>query len=238
MEQILWQAKPAPQKSSALRAAFPATAPVLTGYLCLGAAFGILLRTAGYGLPWAFFMSIICCCGSMQFVGVSLLTAAFDPFQALLISIMVNARHAFYGLSLLEKYRGAGLARPFLIFGLTDETFSLVSTIDPPEGVSGKKFYFWITLLDYLYWIAGCALGNAVGSLLTFDTTGLDFTLTALLIVLLLEQVKKKENRAAGVLGMLCTAVSLAVLGADHFLIPAMILLLLVLLGGRKKLCT
>lgn len=224
-------------RSAALRAAFPATIPVMTGYLCLGAAFGILLRTAGYGIGWSITMSMICYCGSMQFVGVSLLTAAFDPFQALLMSVMVNARHAFYGLSMLEKYRGTGPVRPVLISTLTDETFSLVSTLEPPEGVARRDFYFWISLLDYLYWQVGCTLGNAVGGLLTFDTTGLDFTLTALFIVLLLEQVKKKENRAVGIIGMVCTAASLAVFGPDNFLIPAMILLLAVLLGGRKKLC-
>ena len=224
-------------RSAALRAAFPATVPVMTGYLCLGAAFGILLRTAGYGIGWSIAMSMICYCGSMQFVGVSLLTAAFDPFQALLMSVMVNARHAFYGLSMLEKYRGTGPVRPVLICTLTDETFSLVSTLEPPEGVARRDFYFWISLLDYLYWQVGCTLGNAVGGLLTFDTTGLDFTLTALFIVLLLEQVKKKENRAAGIIGLVCTAASLAVFGPDNFLIPAMILLLAVLLGGRKRLC-
>lgn len=224
-------------RSAALRAAFPATVPVMTGYLCLGAAFGILLRTAGYGIGWSIAMSMICYCGSMQFVGVSLLTAAFDPFQALLMSVMVNARHAFYGLSMLEKYRGTGPVRPVLICTLTDETFSLVSTLEPPEGVAKRDFYFWVSLLDYLYWQVGCTLGNAVGGLLTFDTTGLDFTLTALFIVLLLEQVKKKENRAAGIIGMVCTAASLAVFGPDNFLIPAMILLLAVLLGGRKRLC-
>ena len=224
-------------RSAALRAAFPATIPVMTGYLCLGAAFGILLRTAGYGIGWSIVMSMICYCGSMQFVGVSLLTAAFDPFQALLMSVMVNARHAFYGLSMLEKYRGTGPVRPVLICTLTDETFSLVSTLEPPEGVARRDFYFWISLLDYLYWQVGCTMGNAVGGLLTFDTTGLDFTLTALFIVLLLEQVKKKENRAAGIIGMVCTAASLAVFGPDNFLIPAMILLLAVLLGGRKRLC-
>ena len=224
-------------RSAALRAAFPATIPVMTGYLCLGAAFGILLRTAGYGIGWSIAMSMICYCGSMQFVGVSLLTAAFDPFQALLMSVMVNARHAFYGLSMLEKYRGTGPVRPVLICTLTDETFSLVSTLEPPEGVARRDFYFWISLLDYLYWQVGCTLGNAVGGLLTFDTTGLDFTLTALFIVLLLEQVKKKENRAAGIIGLVCTAASLVVFGPDNFLIPAMILLLAVLLGGRKRLC-
>ena len=223
-------------RSAALRAAFPATVPVMTGYLCLGAAFGILLRTAGYGIGWSITMSMICYCGSMQFVGVSLLTAAFDPFQALLMSVMVNARHAFYGLSMLEKYRGTGPVRPVLICTLTDETFSLVSTLEPPEGVARRDFYFWISLLDYLYWQVGCTntLISAFGALLLAFPIAV---LTALFIVLLLEQVKKKENRAAGIIGMVCTAASLTVFGPDNFLIPAMILLLAVLLGGRKKLC-
>ena len=226
-----------PHHAAALRAAFPATIPVLTGYLCIGMAYGLLMANAGYGVFWALLLSLLCYAGSMEFVAVSLLTAGFDPVQALLMALMINARHAFYGLSMLEKYRGTGPVRPVLICTLTDEAFSLVSTLEPPEGVARRDFYFWISLLDYLYWQVGCTLGNAVGGLLTFDTTGLDFTLTALFIVLLLEQVKKKENRAAGIIGMVCTAASLAVFGPDNFLIPAMILLLAVLLGGRKKLC-
>ena len=225
-------------RSAALRAAFPATVPVMTGYLCLGAAFGILLRTAGYGIGWSIAMSMICYCGSMQFVGVSLLTAAFDPFQALLMSVMVNARHAFYGLSMLEKYRGTGPVRPVLICTLTDETFSLVSTLDPPAGVERRDFYFWITLLDYLYWLTGSAIGNLLGGVLPFDSTGMDFALTALFVVLFLEQWKKKENRPAGIIGLVCTAASLAAFGPDNLVIPAMVLMLAVLLGGRKKLCT
>ena len=226
-----------PHHAAALRAAFPATIPVLTGYLCIGMAYGLLMANAGYGVFWALLLSLLCYAGSMEFVAVSLLTAGFDPVQALLMALMINARHAFYGLSMLEKYRGTGPVRPVLICTLTDETFSLVSTLEPPEGVARRDFYFWISLLDYLYWQVGCTLGNAVGGLLTFDTTGLDFTLTALFIVLLLEQVKKKENRAAGIIGLVCTAASLVVFGPDNFLIPAMILLLAVLLGGRKRLC-
>ena len=194
VEQTLQQVKPA-HKNSALRAAFPATVPVLTGYLCLGIAYGVLMRTAGYGLGWAVFLSIVCYAGSMEFVTVTLLTSAFDPVQALVMSILVNARHCFYGLSILEKYRGTGWARPFLIFGLTDETFSLVSTLEPPAGVERRDFYFWITLLDYLYWLSGSAIGNLLGSVLPFDSAGMDFALTALFVVLFLEQWKKKENR-------------------------------------------
>lgn len=226
-----------PHHAAALRAAFPATIPVLTGYLCIGMAYGLLMVNAGYGVFWALLLSLLCYAGSMEFVAVSLLTAGFDPVQALLMALMINARHAFYGLSMLEKYRGTGWARPFLIFSLTDETFSLVSTLEPPDGVTRRDFYFWISLLDYLYWQVGSVLGALIGGLLPFDTTGLDFALTALFIVLFLEQWRKRENRPAALIGLGCTAVSLAVVGADRLVIPAMALILAVLLGGRNKLC-
>ena len=226
-----------PHHAAALRAAFPATIPVLTGYLCIGMAYGLLMANAGYGVFWALLLSLLCYAGSMEFVAVSLLTAGFDPVQALLMALMINARHAFYGLSMLEKYRGTGWARPFLIFSLTDETFSLVSTLEPLDGVTRRDFYFWISLLDYLYWQVGSVLGALIGGLLPFDTTGLDFALTALFIVLFLEQWRKRENRPAALIGLGCTAVSLAVVGADRLVIPAMVLILDVLLGGRNKLC-
>ena len=226
-----------PHHAAALRAAFPATIPVLTGYLCIGMAYGLLMANAGYGVFWALLLSLLCYAGSMEFVAVSLLTAGFDPVQALLMALMINARHAFYGLSMLEKYRGTGWARPFLIFSLTDETFSLVSTLEPPDGVTRRDFYFWISLLDYLYWQMGSVLGALIGGLLPFDTTGLDFALTALFIVLFLEQSRKRGNRPAARIGLGCTAVSLAVVGADRLVIPAMVLILAVLLGGRNKLC-
>ena len=226
-----------PHHAAALRAAFPDTIPVLTGYLCIGMAYGLLMANAGYGVFWALLLSLLCYAGSMEFVAVSLLTAGFDPVQALLMALMINARHAFYGLSMLEKYRGTGWARPFLIFSLTDETFSLVSTLEPLDGATRRDFYFWISLLDYLYWQVGSVLGALIGGLLPFDTTGLDFALTALFIVLFLEQWRKRENRPAALIGLGCTAVSLAVVGADRLVIPAMVLILAVLLGGRNKLC-
>lgn len=223
-------------RRAALRAAFPATIPVMTGFLCLGVAYGVLMQSKGYGPLWSVLMSAIAYGGSMQFVAITLLTTAFDPLQAFLLSVMVNARHMFYGLSLLDKYKGLGKVRPFLIYVLCDETFSLVSTLEPPEGVARRDFYFWISLLDYLYWITGTALGGLAGNLITFDTTGLDFALTALFVVLFLEQWKKPENRPAGVIGILCAAVSLAVFRADNMVIPAMALVLAVLLGGRHRL--
>ena len=179
--------------SMALRAAFPATIPVMTGFLCLGTAYGLLMQSKGYGPGWSVLMSAIAFGGSMQFVAVTLLTTAFDPVQAFLLSVMVNARHMFYGLSLLDKYKGLGKVRAFLIYVLCDETFSLVSTLEPPEGVARRDFYFWISLLDYLYWITGTALGGLLGSFLTFDTTGLDFALTALFVVLFLSLIHISE---------------------------------------------
>lgn len=226
----------ASSRRAALRVAFPATIPVMTGFLCLGVAYGVLMQTKGYGPLWSVLMSAIAFGGSMQFVAITLLTTAFDPLQAFLLSVMVNARHIFYGLSLLGKYRGLGKVRPFLIYVLCDETFSLVSTLEPPEGVKRRDFYFWISLLDYFYWIAGSALGGLVGNLITFDTTGLDFALTALFVVLFLEQWKKRTNRPAGVLGMACAAGALAVFGADNLVIPAMVLILFLLLALRPKL--
>lgn len=225
-------------RRAALRAAIPATIPVMTGYLCLGMAYGILMQSKGYGPLWSVLMSLIGFCGSMQFVAITLLTVVFDPFQAFFLSVLVNARHMFYGLSLLEKYKGLGWSKIPLVYLLSDETFSLVSTLEPPENVDRRRFYLYISLLDYSYWLAGTALGGLLGNLITFNTAGMDFALTALFVVLFLEQWKKRENRPAGVIGLVCAAVSLAVFGAENLVIPAMILVLISLLGGRKRLCT
>ena len=222
--------------SRAFRAAFPATIPVMTGFLCLGLAYGVLMQTKGYGPLWSTLMSAVAFGGSMQYVAITLLTTAFDPLQAFLLSVMVNARHMFYGLALLDKYKGLGRVRGFLIYVLCDETFSLVSTVEPPEGVERRDFYLCISLLDYGYWVLATALGGLLGNFLTFDTTGMDFALTALFVVLLLEQWSRPENRASGVIGIVCAAVSLALIGADNMVIPAMVLILVVLLAGRRRL--
>lgn len=223
---------------TAFRAALPATVPVLTGYACLGMAYGLLMAANGYGPLWSVLMSAIGFGGSMQYAAVSILVTAFQPLQAFLLTLMVNARHMFYGLSMLERYKGLGWARFPLIYTLSDETFSLVSTLEPPEGVGRREFYLCISLLDYSYWLAATALGGLAGSFLTFDTTGLDFALTALFVVLFLEQWKRPESRPAGAAGIACAVLSLAVFGPDRLVIPAMLFILAVLLGGRKLQCT
>ncbi len=216
------------------KAAFPHTIPVLTGFLVLGMAYGVLMQTKGYGVVWAVLMSAIAFCGSMQFVAITLLTTAFNPIQAFLLSIMVNARHLFYGISMLEKYKGLGKIRGFLIYVLCDETFSIASSIDPPDGIDRKYFFFSISLLDYLYWMIGTFFGSVLGNLITFNTKGLDFVLTALFVVLFLEQMKNKENRVYGVIGIISTAVSLCIFGAGNLVIPAMVIILCILVMGYR----
>lgn len=217
-------------------AAFPRTVPVMTGYLVLGVAYGVLMQTKGYGAIWAFLMSAVAYCGSMQFVAITLLTSAFDPVGAFLMSLMVNARHLFYGVSMLGKYRGMGWAKVPLVYTLSDETFSIVSSVEPPEGVEARGFYLAVSLLDYVYWVGGTLLGSLAGQFIRFDTTGLDFALTGLFAVLFIEQVKNPKNRMSGIIGMACTVAALAVFGADNLVIPAMTLVLIVLLLGRKTL--
>lgn len=221
----------------AAQAAFPATIPVMTGYLVLGLAYGVLMTTQGVGFPWPLLTSMFVYAGSMQFVGLSLFAAPFDFGQALILSIMVNARHMFYGISLLEKYKGTGKVRLPMISLLSDETFSLVSVLEPPADIARGDYYFWISLMNYGYWLAGTAIGCFASDLLTFDTTGMDFALTALIAVLFLEQWQKEENRIASVIGVGCSVLCLALFGADNLVISAMVMILAVLMGGSDRLC-
>ena len=230
---------PAPKTTwrAAFAAAFPHTVPILTGFLVLGMAYGVLMESKGYGPLWSVLMSAIAFCGSMQFIAITLLTTVFDPLQAFLLSLMVNARHLFYGIAMLDKYRGLGKIRPLLIFWLCDETFSLVSSVEPPAYINRKYFYFWVSVLDYSYWVFGTFLGGVLGGFLQFNTTGLDFALTALFVVLFLEQVKEKQGRISGFIGVGCTALGLVIFGAENLVLPAMGMVLLCLIGGRKLLC-
>ncbi|MEA4988122.1 MAG: AzlC family ABC transporter permease [Anaerovorax sp.] len=221
----------------AFRLAFPNTIPVLTGFLVLGMAYGVLMQTKGYGLIWSVAMSAVAFCGSMQFVAITLLTIAFNPLQAFTLSLMVNARHLFYGISMLEKYKGLGKTRAFLIYVLCDETFSISSSVSIPDGINRKYFYLSISLLNYIYWVLGTFLGAVAGRYIHFNTTGLDFVLTSLFVVLFLEQWKNPHNRLSAMIGIAGTSISLLLFGQNHLVIPAMIIILSALLIGRKKLC-
>lgn len=221
----------------AFKAAFPNTVPVLTGFMALGITYGILMQSKGYAFYWALAFSAFCFGGSMQYVAITLLTTVFSPMQAFVLSIMVNARHIFYGISLLKKYKGLGFIKNFLIFWLCDETFSIVSSVEPPEDVDRKLFYFWVSFLDYSYWLVATVIGGIIGSIVTFDTNGFDFVLTALFVVLFLEQWKKKNNRVYCIIGLMATVISRLVFGSNNLIIPAMIIILLMITftGALKK---
>ena len=219
------------QHRAAPKAAFPHTVPVLTGYLVLGFAYGVLIAEKGYPVWAAALTSIFIFAGSMQFVAVGLLGMGFAPLGACLMTLMVNARHLFYGISMLKKFEGTGKFRPYLIFGLTDETFSILCDTDSPEGVDRARFMFWITLLDHSYWVLGTTLGAAFGSLVSFNTAGMDFVLTALFVTILIGQWRGAKNHLPALVGLGASVLCRLLFGRD-FIIPAMaaILLLVTLL--------
>jgi len=213
------------------------TLPVMAGYLLLGLGFGVLLQSKGYGLGWALAMSLLIYAGSMQYVAVDLLAGGALLIAAALMTLTVNARHLFYGISMVERYRDAGPAKPYLIFALTDETYSLVCSGEVPEGVDRRGYFFLVSLLDQLYWVAGSAAGALVGSLLPFDSTGIDFSMTALFLVVMTEQWRASRDHTPALVGLGVSLACLVVFGADNFLIPAMIgiTLALTLLRGRLQ---
>ncbi|MDD2458378.1 MAG: AzlC family ABC transporter permease [Eubacteriales bacterium] len=223
-------------KLRALRAAFPHTVPVLTGFSFLGMAYGILMASKGYGVGWTFLMSLFVFAGSAQYMAITLLTAAFNPVYAFFLTLMINARHLFYGLSLLEKFREAGRFRPYLIFGLCDESFSILCSAEPPEGVDRNWFMFFITLLDHSYWVLASVAGGLLGSLLSFNTRGLDFVLTALFVVIFVSQWKSQKKHGPALIGVASSVACLLLFGPDRFIVPAMIAILAILLVFREKL--
>lgn len=222
-------------KIKALKAAFPYTIPVLTGFIFLGIAYGILMNSKGYGVGWTALMSFMAFAGSAQYLAITFLTSAFNPVYALLMTLMINARHLFYGISMLDKYKGTGKLKPYLIFGLCDETFSIVCSTEPPEEVNRNWFNFFITLLNHCYWVLGSVLGGMLGSIISFNTKGLDFVLTALFVVIFVGQWKTQKNHKPAVIGVLCSIVCLIVFGQSNFVIPSMIAILLVLKIFQKE---
>ena len=212
--------------SKAFKAAFPHTIPIFAGFWFLGITYGLFMKVSGFSFWYPMFMSLIIFAGSMEFITVNMLLGAFHPLQAFLMTIMINARHLFYGISMLDKFKGTGWKKPYLIFGMCDESFSINYSADVPEGVDKGWFMFFVTLLNQIYWVTGATLGGIFGSFITFDTTGLDFAMTALFVVIFIEQWLKEKNHTNAVLGILLAAICLAVFGAENFMIPSMISIL------------
>ncbi|MCC8191287.1 MAG: AzlC family ABC transporter permease [Planctomycetes bacterium] len=222
--------------AAAFRAALPLTLPVLTGYLFLGSAYGVLMHRLGYGVGWTAAMSVVVYGGTIQFLATGLLAAGFQPANAFLISTLVNARHLFYGFPMLTRFHGTGWKKPFLIFWLTDETFSLLCSGESPAGVDRSWFLFAVSGLNQLYWIAGGVLGNLAGATFAFDARGLDFVMTALFTVIVMNQWRTARCHSPALIGFGLSVVCLAAFGPAYFIIPAMVLIAGVLLLARRRL--
>lgn len=218
----------------ALKAALRDTIPVLTGYLFLGGGFGILLAEKGYGLIWAFFMALFIYAGSGQYLAVSLLAGHASLISTAIATLLVNARHLFYGISLLDTYKDAGKKKPYMIFALTDETYSLVTQNQPPAGISRHSYCFLVSVLDHFYWICGCVLGNVAGTLLPVNFQGVEFVLTALFVTMFVEQWLSNKDHRPAIIGVVSTVLCLALFGKDIFLIPSMVLIAVLLTVSKK----
>jgi 4-azaleucine resistance transporter AzlC len=219
---------------AAFAAAFPQTIPVLTGYLFIGTAFGVMFQEKGYNVFWAVLMSVVVYAGSGQYLAVNFFAPGYSFLTMIAMTFMVNVRHVFYGLSLLERFGKMGKKRLYMIFSLTDETYSLFFVTKIPKGVEEDKFLFAIALLDQLYWVAGSAIGAVAGALLPFDAEGIDFAMTALFLVIFVEQWMAGGNRIPAVIGVASAGLMRLLFGSSHFILPAMACILLGLLLGRK----
>ena len=218
-----------------IKRALKATVPVLSGYIVLGFGFGLVLHSKGFGVLWAFLMSLLIYAGSMQYVAIDLLAGGAGVITMAVTTVLVNARHIFYGISMVDKYKDAGKIKPYLIFSLTDETYSLVCT---DEDENSHTYHLLVSVFNHFYWVAGSVLGAVAGSAFNFAPKGIDFALTALFVTVFVEQWLSSKDHTAAIIGVVASAICLVVFGADSFLIPAMLLItasLAVLRGIRKR---
>ena len=218
----------------ALKLAFPKTIPILAGFLFLGMSYGILMNVNGFSFLYPLLMSVTIFGGSLEFVCASLLLGAFAPVQTLLMALMIQARHLFYGISMLEKYKGTGWKKFYLIFGMCDESFSVNYAAQFPKEADEGLCMFFVTLLNQLYWIAGATLGGLLGEVISFNTKGLDFVMTAMFVVIFLEQWLKEKKHYTALIGVAASVFCLLLFGRDSFLIPTMLCMLMLLAAFRK----
>ena len=222
----------------AFRCAFPYTIPIFAGFWFLGIAYGIYMNVSGFSFVYPLIMSAVIFGGSLEFVTVSMLLSPFAPLQVFLMALMIQARHLFYGITMLDKFKGLGWKKYYLIFGMCDETFSINCAAEIPEGIDRGWFYFWVTLLNRLYWISGATIGGLLGNLIHFDTKGLDFVMTAMFVVIFMEQWLKEKRHTSEWIGLGASVGCLIVFGPDNFMIPTMICILILLTAFRKSMDT
>lgn len=220
----------------ALKKAFPYTIPVLTGYLFIGIAFGVMYAEKGYNFLWAVLMSLLVYAGSGQYLAVNFFVPGISFLHVIFMTLMVNIRHIFYGISLLERFHSMGKKRWYMIFALTDETYSLLCTTKVPKDVDQEKFLFAIAMLDQSYWVIGSAIGGLAGTLIPFNSEGIDFAMTALFVVIFTEQWMDRKNRVPEMIGVAAAFLCLQIFGADNFVLPSMILIICALFVGRTRL--
>ncbi len=220
----------------ALKAAFPQTIPIFTGFWFLGMAYGIYMNASGFSFVYPLCMSLLIYGGSLEFVAVEMLLSPFAPLQTFIMALLIQARHLFYGLSMLDKFKGLGWKKYYLIFGMCDETFSVNCSADIPEDIDRGWFYFWVTLLNQFYWSAAATTGGIVGSLLKIDTSGISFVMTAMFVVIFLEQWLKEKEHSASLIGLAVSVLCLVVFGPDSFMVPTMVLIVGLLALLRKPL--
>ena len=218
----------------AYKAAFPHTIPVLTGYLFIGIAFGVMFADKGYNFLWAGLMSLLVYAGSGQYLAVNFFDPSVSFLQVIFLTFMVNVRHIFYGLSLLDKFKVSGKKKPYMIFSLTDETYSLYFLTKTPPDVDEGKFLFALATLNQLYWIVGSMIGALAGTLIPFNSKGIDFAMTALFIVIFVEQWLEKKNRFPAIVGVVASLICLLIFGKDSFILPSMIVIMVILLSNHR----
>lgn len=220
----------------AFKSAFPHTIPIFTGFWFLGLTYGIYMNVSGFSFWYPMIMSVTIFAGSMEFITVNMLLGAFNPIQALAMALMINARHLFYGIAMLDKYKGTGWKKIYLIFSMCDESFSINYTANISDDVDKGWFMFFVTALNHFYWFFGATLGGICGSLIKFNTQGLDFVMTAMFVVIFLEQWLKDKKHINSIIGIVMSILCLIIFGANNFIIPAMIGIIALLTLSRKSL--
>lgn len=214
---------------NAFKAALPHTLPICVAFLFLGMSYGFFMQRQGFSFLYPLCMSLLIFAGSMEFIAVQLLLSPFNPLHAFWLTLAVNARHLFYGISMLELYKNCGRKKPYLVFGLCDESFSINCTQVPPPGVDRGWFMFFVTLLNHIYWVAGAALGGLLGHLIAFDAKGIEFVMTALFVVLFLNQWEEKSARRPAIIGVGCTVLCLLLFEKGNFILSSLLLIVLCL---------
>lgn len=218
----------------ALRFAFPKTLPIFAGFWFLGLSYGIYMNASGFSFVYPMLMSLTIFGGSLEFVAVAMLLSPFAPVQTFIMTLMIQARHLFYGISMLEKYKGTGWKKFYLIFGMCDESFSINYSTEVPEDIDKGWFMFFVTLLNHMYWFTGSTIGGVLGSLITFNTEGISFVMTAMFVVIFLDQWLKEKQHYSSLIGVLVSVICLVIFGGDSFLIPTMACIVCLLTFFRK----